>query len=416
MKVSFRKMQNILIIVLFFSSFLGLISLGNVGSLSLTIPFIIMAILVCISIIGVITGYIDISKKRFLLFSILTIYAILSTLLSKYGSNFKSCMLYIFFFSSYVLIDKKQRIENIERYLSIFILISSVLSLYGVYQFVSYNFVPALPFKEIIPEAFWVSSMNTIAQTHTGTFSFGNMIRAHSVYYEPSIFSQFCAIAILFSLAMPNLGLKNQIISIIINSIGIVVSLSGTGLFVLIVGFLCFFIYAKGKTQRTYFGVIALLIIVCLFASDTDILRYFTFRANELFNFDSYSSGNYRFVLPFQIGVTHPLGYGIGNDDVAMKLAGALESSITNGFGKIFVELGYIGLVIIVSFFYTLYPRNNSCFIVHLVFFIVISLNVVGTFMLPLFWSFSLLLCCSINTSNDLLRGTKNECYCDSEL
>jgi hypothetical protein len=99
------------------------------------------------------------------------------------------------------------------------------------------------------------------------------------------------------------------------------------------------------------------LLVISLFGEKNNLIRYYMARSFEIKG--SSTSGYYRFILPFKIGFNNMFGYGVGNDDIALKMYNASEFGITNGFGKIMVELGWIGLFLIIVFFMSIKPNKK---------------------------------------------------------
>lgn len=276
-----------------------------------------------------------------------------------------------------------------------------------MYQFYAYNFLPSAPLKELIPSQLWVDDMNVVTSIHGYSIFGKEVIRSHSIYSEPSIFSQFNAIAILLLLCSKGSFSKVYFFSsIIILAAGLVCSLSGTGLIILIIGGIYLFVSSKNKITLSLMAVpLCVIFLILLLNGRGDLFSYFAGRAFEISRTDtSYTSGYYRFVLPFQFGFNHLLGFGVGNDDIALLSINAYESTISNGFGKVFTELGIVGLIMIVAFFLIGYPKGRNKRHIKLFLIVTITLNIVGTFMAPMFWCFAVPYICLTQTRNDYLR------------
>lgn len=416
-KITFVSIQKIFIYILFFSFFTGIISLGKIGSLSITIPFVVSCFYFIFSLIGIIFNKIHLSKNRFVISIFLICTFVIFCCFSTYKSNYSSLFLYIYFILLFCFVDSRQTLFNFNKVLKLFIIVVTIFSIYGMYQFIAYNFVSNLPLKEIIPQFLWVDDMNIITVTHGFTLFGKELYRAHSIYSEPSTFSQINAIAMLLLIQCNKIFKKrNAFLLFLVNAIGFIVALSGTGLIILCVGLIYFFL--KIKLVYKFISIFLLAIILCYLLLDNNnlILDYYFKRANELLFSGSNvnSSGYYRFVLPLKIGfdnlTNNFFGFGIGNDDIAYGLYHANESVITNGFGKIIVETGLIGFIEMIIMFSTMRPnkKSNNYNLEFLLFLIVICLNITGTFLNAGFWSFALL---SVVFSNKNIKVSQKNVY-----
>lgn len=415
--VDFRRLQQYLIIVLFFSGFLAIISFGKISTLSLTMPFFIIVIYFLVSLLGIILGQITLSKKRicFLLFSCLICF--FSYGLSSYRQNTNSLFLYIFYFAVFAFLDVRKPVFNSSKVVKIYVTIATVFSIFGIYQFFAYNVATFLPLKEIIPSFLWANDENTLTTIHGFQILGKEVYRAHSIYPEPSFFSQMCAIALLLMPVLKDLFTKRtRMLFYIFNIFGLIVSLSGTGVLILIVGLIYY--WFRLPKRKKGFAIIMILItfILIVLSNDVSIIQYYFARIGEIFNNvgGSYSSGYYRFVQPFVIGFQNVFGYGIGNDDIALSLAGASESVVANGFGKIFIDIGIIGLADLIIMHVFMYPNKNiKDHGIAIIFFIIcVCLDFCGSFLTPSFWTVVLFSAC-ISQGQNVAIPT---CVCHEKL
>ena len=408
------RTQQRLVAACLFSIFFWLFSFGNIGSLSITPPFICCSLYICFSLISLFAGNLILSKKRLFVFLFLSSSFILSCLLSPYGSNWLSLFLYIFYFSIPALLDVRTKINDLRKLLKIFLSFSMIFAVYAIYQFVAYNFITFLPFKELIPEHFWQSKMNVVSTIRGFSFGGLELIRAHSIYPEASFLSQVSAISILIALFMKK-QIKNitRLLIVFINLACIVISLSGTGIVILLFGFAYYFFKSSAKTKMFYV-FLGTTIILFFTLINSSLFNFYIYRAKEIITIGSQSSGYYRFTLPFEIVLKNKdaflFGYGIGNDDIALSMFGAVETGVANGFGKIFLEMGFVGIICMILFFITSFnkpERNNS--IVRLFILICLINNIVGTFMLPFFWCF--IIFTSAMSQNCNYKKSSTPCY-----
>lgn len=397
-KIPFLKLQYILIICLFLSQFLFLISFGNVQSLPITIPFIILVAFIIVSLIGAITNQLRFSLKRLIISLIILLTFVFSAFFSKSEINIKSLVLYVFYFISFGLVDNRTIIPCGKKVLKIFTYVITFLSLYSIYQFIAYNYIPSLPLKELIPEFLWTSSYNTTQYTHTIIFG-KQFYKAHSIYAEASGLSRYSAIGLLLLINFrKDFKGKCIILFSIINILSLFVSLSGSGFIILIFGLLYYLFTSSLKGKAVIVFLIILCILIVRVFDDSEFLNYYMGRTSE-FSTEN-ASGYYRFILPFKIGLdnmkTGIFGFGLGNDEIAIAEYGGTELGIANGYGKIFVELGILGLIEFLILILNLKPNKNSKLYKDsmLLFVIMIAMILVTNVLNPSIWGFILLIEC----------------------
>ena len=194
--LNFVSIQEKMIIIYFFSQFFFLLSFGSIGGFSLTLPFIVSAIYLIVSFVGFITGNIRIQFKRFIFVIVLLSTIILASTFSKYELNVSSLILYCYYFMIFLFTDYRIKFSNFKKILTGSIILITITSLFGIYQFLAYNVWSFLSLKELIPEALWVSNYNTIQTTFINS---SITVKSHSIYAEASLFSQYSALAIIFS-------------------------------------------------------------------------------------------------------------------------------------------------------------------------------------------------------------------------
>ncbi len=404
--ITFKSLQKIIIVILFFSQLLFSISFGKISSFYITIPFAIMIIFYLISILGFFCGKISFSRKRIFLSLVMIFIFFINVEVTQYNFNLNSFCLYIFYFFSFALIDNRISINKLDCIIKMFITILSILSLYGIYQFIAYNFITGLSFKEIIPDNIMVGSYNTIQYVHGSLFGL-DIVKAHSIFAEASGLSKYAAIALLLTIFYrKKLKLIKFIFFAIINFLALIFSLSGSGFIIII---LClFFIFLKANVKNKIIILVSLFVMAMILSSfsQKELYNYYLNRFSE-FSTDG-TSGYYRFILPFKIGIenlkTNFFGFGIGNDDAALFIYNSTETGIANGYGKIFVELGIIGLLIFIIMLINIKPKNekkiNEIFVLYS---ILISLLFTTTILNPSIWAFILF----IEVSKQKNKGEK---------
>ncbi len=399
-----RTLQENIVILWFLCQAAFLISFGNVGSLPLTIPFLISIVYIGVSVVGIVKKEIVIDFRNAIYGLVMLGVFVLAFFLSKYASGFASFALYLYYFSLPVLLDYRGfRHLRLEGLMRIFIFMMVIFSIYGIYQFLAYNFVTWLPFKELVPSFLRTDGYNTIAQTHQ-VIAGRQLYRAHSILDEPSTLSRMCSIAILFLLMRrKDYSIPRFCVYLGVNAIAMALTLSGSGIIFFAVGIIVYFIVAdkKSKIWLLIAGGICLVLAIPLL--QTEFAKMYTSRLGELASGAENTSGFYRFRLPFRIGFDRlgegVFGYGFGNDDIAIRLYGGLEEGIPNGFGKMFVDVGIFGLLGLVALFFFLLPTRKKYtdapeeFRAHVVLLAITAVScLMSTFMSPIFWSYVVLM------------------------
>lgn len=395
-------LYNKLFILLFISLLFESISILTIGDFNITAPFIFICLILVVSILRFfLNDNFTLDKSRLVISFLMLLLILISSVLSEKMVSISSAFLYIFYLVYFIVARHTLNSATIEKTIKIFITISTILSIYGIYQFIALNVFTFLPFKELIPESLLAKGYNTNAIAYVGDISLN---RAHSIYLEPSTLSQISAITILFiffSYSAKGAKLKNFVF-IVINLLAFVCSLSGTGAILLGIGVL----YYAIKKKKILFLI---LLVVCAFIFiysislmlNLDIFSYFISRINELNPKNGNSSGYYRFVLPLIIGFTnmikHIFGYGCGTDGELLLEYGGQETAIANGYGKIFVELGIIGVLLFFLIIMSLKPRYKSKSDLLSVLFLIVLIYpfLGGSLVQPSFWAYASFLMCN---------------------
>lgn len=393
---------NKLFVLLFISLLFESISILTIGDFNITAPFIFVCLILAVSILRfLLNDNFTFDKSRLVISFLMLLLILLSTVLSEKTVSISSVFLYIFYLVYFIVAKHTLKNETIKKTIKIFITISTILSIYGIYQFIALNVLTFLPFKELVPESLLAKGYNTNAIAYVGDIPLN---RAHSIYLEPSTLSQISAITILF-IFFSNLAkgrkIKNYIF-IVINLLAFVCSLSGTGAILLGIGVLY---YAIKKKKILFLLILAVCASIFIYfislMLNLNIFSYFLNRINELDPKNGNSSGYYRFVLPLIIGFTnmikHIFGYGCGTDGELLLEYGGQETAIANGYGKIFVELGIIGVLLFLLMIVSIKPRyNKNSGLLSVIFLIVLIYPFLGGSLLqPSFWAYASFLMCN---------------------
>ena len=124
--------------------------------------------------------------------------------------------------------------------LKCFLFVINILAAIAIIQFLS-NFIN-IPRLEIVLSNHMVEGFNTGNYVYISNFV---IMRSHSIFLEPSILSQYSAFAIVISLILYSYKIINKhflISSLFLNSIAIICSISGTGLIILVLSIIIYFL------------------------------------------------------------------------------------------------------------------------------------------------------------------------------
>lgn len=388
------KIKVNLIYCYFVSILFQSICLFNIGSFPVTVTFLFSVLLLLVSVIeSFINKSIEIKKVAIFFYFLMIIG--LSSVFSS-GFNVLSILLYLYYLFLFVVSSHEINPVKEKWIIQVFRRILLFASFYAIYQFIAYNIVAELPLKEIIPLSFRTPNYNTVSQTWT--FSV-NVYRAHSFFVEPSVLSQFSAIAILLTLFFwKKEKFITNFIYIIVSTLSLILSLSGTGFIVLFIG-LIYFLFKSNLSfvYKFFFVMIGFFAFVIL--ANSELGEYYFNRFGEVSNAVTDTSGFNRFILPYRISIytltNKFFGYGPGLDEIAMEEFFALEKTVSSGYGKVFVELGVLGFVGLVLIFLNLYPFYKHKVPDYYGFFLVLLLIlnfVSATIVLDIFWCFAVII------------------------
>jgi hypothetical protein len=309
--------------------------------------------------------------------------------IASLGSSFTSFLLYVFYAFFYLFAFNTMKISITDKYLKFYISIITILSIFGIIQFCS-QFTSVGYIDLLIPNHM-SKGFNTTNLVYLSSLVF---YRAHSIYLEPSTFSQYSAVAILlllyFWITHKSKPKTLIVISGIVNFLGIILSVSGTGLIVLFVGILVMLIGLRKKKKSS--GVLILMIsviLVVLFVSSNESLS--AYLLNRLLEFTKPgTSGNIRFVLPYQDMIitflTRPWGFGPGNVSESFALFfknyPLVLSDINSSWGKVGVEIGVLGFAVYFYVWLMMWKRVKKINIAKLLFCIFLCFTFLGGLLL----------------------------------
>jgi hypothetical protein len=307
-----------------------------------------------------------------------------------------SAILCAFLFAVYLQSSREMNSMQLQAEVNFFQNIVNISAVYAIYQMIGQ--LIGLPFVNPWIDGYMVEGYNWTA-TGTTTVSLGGIVlhRAHALFVEPSIMSQFLAINILIYAYNWN---RRSLKYVILNALALILSFSGTGILLLIGGVAYMLLVNKSKKVKSN-ALKAVAVGICAiilgYAAAPSVIITLLNRVNELFsgagNSGGTSSGFVRFVgvwtvLAYSLKLNPVLGNGIGSrGQFVTSLNFATRYTTDNGFVRVCIDLGVIGLFLYVLFLIHCYKNANSG-LLKLLFFIIILLNFTGEpFLQSYYWA-----------------------------
>ena len=404
-KIQPNRLMNNLVKILLISTFFDAYCLFYISSYPVTL-FTIVSILIVI--VGVVIKLLcqrwELNRQeRWAI--IFLLYTALNYVLFSF-SNLNAFLQVIFFVIVFTMSKRYLIPEDFGDYIAIFHKAMNILSVYGIYQF--FGRLQDMPFTDLTISNHMVAGYNW----SNTTFLLGMIVhRSNAIFREPSFFGQFLAINILFYIVALFDGRRDNhaILCIAVNGLALLTTLSGTGFIVLGLGF---FIYVLFKFRNKNFlkhsigYIVGILIIVIAIIGFSPVGKYLTSRISELFVYDKDASAGFvRFrawtsLLQGEWRKHSLIGIGIGSSkELVNKWSSIYYGFTLNGFAKILIELGIIGIVLwmifIISFF-CCQIKKYSNYALMIVCFLVPYMICHDTFSSNAYWIFLVLLNCNI--------------------
>lgn len=409
-KINQNKLINNLVKILLISTFFDAYCLFYISSYPVTLFTIIAIMLVITSIVSNTLKHqwnLNLQECWTIIF---LIYTCVNCIIFSF-SNFKALLQAIFFVVVFVSSKRYIKLEEFDDCISVFQIGMNTLSVYGIYQF--FGRLRGLPFTDLTIVNHMVNGYNW---SNTTPFLNMTVYRSNAIFREPSFFAQFLAINILFYIVALFNGRRERrsIFFIALNGIALLMTLSGTGFIILIVGLLIYIFFKFGDRKFLrhsigYFtGILVVALIVIRF---TQVGNYLTARITELFVYDKDAAAGFvRFrawTSLLQGDWSHHglIGVGIGASKVLVEKWSSVYYALTlNGFAKILIELGIIGIVLwmlfIISFFWC-QVKKHSDYALMIVCLLVPYMICHDTFSSNVYWIFLILLNCYIFTCKE---------------
>ncbi len=304
----------------------------------------------------VLSGYVKVDRQRLILF-LMVVVVFLMTFMLNGGEGKLSSMGLLFLLYSLYLFKFHMSEENYKAFLLYFQKLMAAFAVFGLLQFALQFFIKApvlFSFYDVLPDSFLAPGFNTAIPLHYGSEIFKSN---GFLMLEPSIFSQYLALAVLIELLF-----FGSVIRLGLFVMAMLFSYSGTGLILLALFLPLILIINK----KIYYGIGLLLFILLLPIFDGVInLDIFIDRAAEFET--SKSSGFERFIGPFFLIKEFLLDsfssflIGIGPGSISEYRFFANLSSHDPSWAKLFFEYGFIGLCVFYVFFlYAMFSQSHS--------------------------------------------------------
>lgn len=403
------KFRNKLVYSLPILALFSYYSFFRIGDFNFSMSFLVSIIVIFLSLILVLFKkdfFSNAGLKAGLILILGMILSEVSNGLSLINDNFLAFFQFFFYIILFICSTTKRNhlkllgLLKIER---IFCHIVSVAAILGLLQFV-YQLKTGDFLSFNIP-AFESVGYNSKAYNNSI-----NLYRSNSIFLEPSFLSIYSSISFLFSFEL----LKSKKVSkaqfsyfITCSLIGLMVSLSGSGLLII----LCFFMLKfllfnrnwSSKEKITIFtGAICSIMFFLFTFNNSFLYNAIWSRLYEISNHNS--SAAIRFVLPLVVSFkslfSYPFGIGCGKTNIATNLFWDKNvSDVNNTYAKMLVDLGVFGLFFLIKMFHSIIKKakiNPKLVTIVLIFLI---LNITGNFISSVeFWITMALL---LNYSNE---------------
>lgn len=401
------KLKYLFIYLLPILSLFDAFYLFEIANLQVTLSILGLAIILILSLLTL-KYKIENIFELFLLIFLLSF-----SFLFNDGASLNSFFLHLFFIGTYILCPSKKYNDKMLKWIKITLYAINIYSLIGVIQFLS-NFTN-LPYLELTWQGHMVTGYNTKNLVYMGNLIF---MRAHAFYLEPSFLSQYCAIAIILTLYLYfNKIITKKIFyfSMILNFVGILGSVGGTGVIILCIVFLGWFLkYLKKKNKVFKFNTIILLFVIILLSfviilKVPDNIFEFLFKRIGEVHTDG-TSGGMRFSYPYKIMVNtwgwKIYGVGPGNENAAILYYynGISQTYLilSSGYGKMGTEIGLFGLLLYLKLIFQ--NLNKKTYPIVLLLF---TLPIVSGNMIPMSWCFLCFFKAESNYLNNLKQTIK---------
>ena len=287
------------------------------------------------------------------------------------GGESSTLMISLILWCLYVFSYRKISVVSFYRFIQLYQSVINITVVYGIYQFFAHAL--NLPLADI-----FIDGHMSVGYNWGNDISILGLVlrRSNAIFREPSFFSQFIGVNVLIYiqhlLDNPRQKSRKEYIWLSLNILAMVLSFSGTGILILVGGFVCLLLFNNHRKIGLYIRkhkriiLVLTVVFVMVFLTPNPLRNYFFSRFAEFDSTNVESISAYiRFVKPYEATIeilkNQPwLGLGLGKTyNYSTTITGNLNNALSVALPRSFAELGIIGGVIYVCFMIKGIKKNN---------------------------------------------------------
>jgi len=369
MKAKLKINKNSVFLFLFVTLFLDEYSFFSIGTRYITLWYLGAFFLIMIALVKPQDIFREIKNNPFAL--IMLIYMPLNYIITG-STQIAALIIGMLCWFFYICCYRKSDVNNFLKIVDFYQSGMRIMAIYGIYQVIGSYF--GLPFIDLRLEGFHVEGYNW-----SNPISIGGIVlrRANAIFREPSFFSQFLAISILIYFQSLICGVEKKarfrsIKWICISMLALILSFSGTGLIMVILGGII--LLSTNNVSKTLafikrnavFVIVEIMMIIVLIFVENPISTYLVGRLTEMNGNNLGASAYLRFVQPFTLSMAVMknsnlyIGLGIGNAFEYTRIVGTyVYGIIASIVPRTITEEGIIGFSILVFFYIRMISKHN---------------------------------------------------------
>lgn len=269
-----------------------------------------------------------------------------------FQSNFVTYVLKLLLWGIILCFPIKEIVEK-EYFLKCIVRISIISTIYLFIQFIMSTF-----FSVNLSNVF-----NLGIISNTGDLSLLNTYRSASFFGEPAYYSTYvlCTLSILL---LGNINIKHKNLLIIIFAIGILLSTSTAGIYMLLVLFLFYCIKNRKRKKLILASFVIIPTVLIITLNFNSILKHFgnfgsiltsTLEKPTHYSTLSRVGGSFDYLKNLS-NVDKLIGWGVGNEYIYL----GVESTYINSIARLIIQFGYIGAFAFFIFMLTYLKKCKS--------------------------------------------------------
>lgn len=343
--------------------------LFSIADKDISAIYLIWGILIVFGVLDITNLIRSLKKNWIILIEIL--YILLNSLIRN-NDNVGSITQFIILWSILFLSYRKVTYSEFDSTVNLFHKVMDFMAIYGLYELVGR--LVGLPLSDL-----WIPGHMVEGYNWYNNVNIGGIVvsRSNGIFVEPSTYSQYLAINILLYLFSDIETRKKNTKKIILNGFALICGFSGTGILLLFLGILFFFLSRGGgkviakviRKYRTWVFISVIAIIVICFSP------LGSFMLSRLSEFDPTNmqsvSGYIRFVGPYRISLSAIeknlyWGIGIGNLTQFITIYRTTGGAATYAsvacsviVARYLAELGIIGVVILLCIYKNFFKKER---------------------------------------------------------